>query len=81
VGHPPGGLSPDQAEHLRAAIKADITRKQTLNPQRRHRTYHKAVKRARHNSYRVKRASDKGTRHTGPPTIKLVNLRISRLAA
>ena len=59
---------------------ADITRKQNLNPQRRHRTYPRAVKRARHNSYRVKRAGDKGTRHPGPPTIKLVNLRIYQLA-
>jgi len=32
------------------------------------------VKRARHNSYRVKRPSDTGTRHHGPPTINLVNL-------
>jgi hypothetical protein len=66
---------------LRAAIKADITRKQNLNPQRRYRTYPRAIKRARHNSYRVKRASDKGTRHAGPPTINLVNLRIYRLTA
>ena len=59
---------------------ADITRKQNLNPQRRHRTYPRAVKRARHNFYRVKRASDQGTCHTGPPAIKLINLRIYRLA-
>ena len=32
------------------------------------------IKRARHNSYRVKRASDHGLRYTGPPTIKLANL-------
>jgi hypothetical protein len=32
------------------------------------------VKRARHNSYRVKRASDHGTRHAEPPAIKLANL-------
>jgi hypothetical protein len=31
-------------------------------------------KRARHNSYRVKRPSDHGTRYHGPPTIVLVNL-------
>ena len=62
-------------------IKADITRKQHLNPQRRRRTYPRAIKRARHNSYRVKRASDQGTRHAGPPTITLVNLHIYRLAA
>jgi hypothetical protein len=53
---------------------ADITRKQNLNPPRRHRTYPRAIKRARHNSYRVKRPGDHGTRHGWPPTILLVNL-------
>jgi hypothetical protein len=53
---------------------ADITRKRNLNPKRRHRTYPRVVKRARHNSYRVKRPGDKGTRHPGPPTIRPVNL-------
>jgi hypothetical protein len=53
---------------------ANITRKQNLNPARRHRTYPRVVKRARHNSYRVKRAEDQGTRHSQPPTIKLANL-------
>jgi hypothetical protein len=52
-----------------------ITRKKNLNPQRRNRTYPRVIKRARHNSYRVKRPGDHGTRHTGPPTIRLVNLR------
>jgi hypothetical protein len=60
---------------------ADITRKKHLNPERRHRTYPRVIKRARHNSYRVKRPSDHGTRHTGPATIKLVNLRLLVLAA
>jgi hypothetical protein len=59
----------------------DITRKRNLNPARRHRTYPRVVKRARHNSYRVKRASDHGTRHSQPPTIRLANLNIVRLAA
>jgi hypothetical protein len=54
---------------------ADITRARHLNPGRRHRTYPRVVKRARHNSYRVKRPGDRGTRHTGPATISLVNLR------
>ena len=31
------------------------------------------VKRARHNSYPVKRKTDKGTRHTGPAAIRLAN--------
>jgi hypothetical protein len=29
------------------------------------------IKRARHNSYRVKRATDTGTLHDRPPTIRL----------
>jgi hypothetical protein len=53
---------------------ADITRKRHLNPKRRHRTYPRVVKRARHNSYRVKRPSDNGIRHQGPATITLANL-------
>jgi hypothetical protein len=53
---------------------ADITRKRHLNPKRRDRTYPRVVKRARHNSYRVKRPSDNGIRHHGPATIKLANL-------
>jgi hypothetical protein len=54
---------------------ADITRTRHLNPPRRDRTYPRVVKRARHNSYRVKRPGDHGTRHPGPATITLVNLR------
>jgi hypothetical protein len=50
---------------------AGITRPRTLNPRRRDRTYPRAVKRSRHNSYRVKKPADKGTRHHGPPTITL----------
>jgi hypothetical protein len=53
---------------------ADIARKPNLNPDRRNRTYPRVVKRARHNSYRVKKPGDTGTRHDGPPTIRLVNL-------
>ena len=60
---------------------ADITRKKHLNPARRHRTYPRVVKRARHNSYRVKRPGDHGARHTSPATIELANLRLLVLAA
>ena len=42
---------------------ADIASKRNLNPGRRHRTYPRVVKRARHNSYRVKKPADKGTHH------------------
>jgi hypothetical protein len=58
-----------------------ITRTKNLNPRRRNRTYPRVIKRARHNSYRVKGPADHGTRHPGPPTIKLVNLRPNGLAA
>jgi len=60
---------------------ASISAKRHLNPPRRHRTYPRVVKRARHNSYRVKRASDRGIRHAGPPAIKLANLGRLTLAA
>jgi hypothetical protein len=60
---------------------ADITRKKNLNPRRRNRTYPRVVKRARHNSYRVKRPADHGARHPERATIKLVNLRPHILAA
>lgn len=57
----------------------DITSPRNLNPRRRHRTYPRVVKRARHNSYRVKTLTDIGTRHTSPPTIKTA--RVSRSGA
>ena len=53
---------------------ADITSPRNLNPPRRHRSYPRVVRRARHNSYRVKRPGDTGIRYDGPPTISLVNL-------
>jgi hypothetical protein len=54
---------------------ADITQLRNLNPDRRHRSYPRVIRRARHNSYRVKRPADTGTRYHRPPTIRLVNLR------
>jgi hypothetical protein len=54
---------------------ADITTRRNLNPRRRHRSYPRVIRRARHNSYRVKRPADTGTRYHGPPTVWLVNLR------
>ena len=62
-------------------MRADITRQRNLNPRRRHRSYPRVVKRARHNSYRVKRTGDRGIRHAGPPVIKLANLGRLSLAA
>ena len=57
---------------------ADITRPRNLNPKRRHRSYPRVVKRARHNSYRVKRSTDIGQRHDTPPAIRLANLNATR---
>ena len=51
-----------------------ITSPRSLNSVRRHRSYPRVVRRARHNSYRVKRRGDSGTRYHGPLTIRLVNL-------
>jgi hypothetical protein len=55
-------------------VIANITAKRNLNPHRRDRTYPRVVKRARHNSYPVKKHTDTATRHNGPPTIALANL-------
>jgi hypothetical protein len=60
---------------------AGITMQKHLNQKRRHRTYPRVVKRARHNSYRVKRPGDHGTRYPGPATISLVNHRSLTVAA
>lgn len=58
---------------LLARVMADITRKKNLNPRRRHRSYPRVVKRSRHNLYRIKQPGDHGTRHHGPPTIRLAS--------
>jgi hypothetical protein len=52
-----------------------ITANKNLNPARWSWNWPRVVKRTRHNSYRVKRPGDRGTRHPGPATIRLVNLR------
>jgi hypothetical protein len=60
---------------------ADITNPRNLNPARRHRSYPRMVKRARHNSYRVKRPGDTGTRYDGPAAVCLANPAQARSAA
>jgi hypothetical protein len=45
---------------------------------RRERSYPRVVKRARHNSYRVKKPGQHGTRHHAPATIKLLNPALTR---
>ena len=59
----------------------DITRRRNLNPHRRHRSYPRVIKRARHNSYRVKRPGDTGIRHDRPATIRLANPVLTDTAA
>jgi hypothetical protein len=53
-------------------VLAEITGK--INGPRKNRTCPRAVKRARHNSYRVKKPGDTDTRHPGPPTINIRRL-------
>jgi hypothetical protein len=60
---------------------ADITDRRNLSPARRHRSYPRVVRRARHNSYRVKRPGDTGTRHNGPAAICLANSAMAGAAA
>ena len=56
---------------------AEITSPRHLN-KRRERSYPRVVKRARHNSYRVKKPGQHGTRHDAPATIELVNPILTR---
>jgi hypothetical protein len=65
---------PEGVAGLVAEVMVEITRVRHRSPPRRHRSYPRVVKRARHNSYRVKRAGDVGVRHAGPATVELVNL-------
>ena len=60
---------------------ADITAPKNLNPPRRHRTCPRAIKRGRHNSYRVKKPGDKNIRHDGPASIRLANPILTSTAA
>ena len=49
----------------------DLTRNKNLNPPRRNRTCTRAIKRGRHNAYRIKKPGDQNIRHPGPATIQL----------
>ena len=63
---------PFPPERLSAIIEAAFAEMlERLNPQRRMRSCPRVIKRARHNSYRVKRPSDIAATYTSPPTIKL----------
>jgi hypothetical protein len=62
----------DQRQRVLDRVTAAITSPKHLN-KRRERSYPRVVKRARHNSYRVKKPGQHGTRHDASATIKLIN--------
>lgn len=63
---------PFPPDHLAAATAAAFAEMlERLNPERRMRTCPRVIKRARHNSYRVKRPGDVAVTHISPPTIKI----------
>ena len=68
---------PDQQKHALEQVIAEITSPRHLNT-RRERTYPRAVKRARHNSYPVRKPGQHGARHQAPATIKLANPVLTR---
>jgi hypothetical protein len=68
-------LPPDEQASLTGQVMERITRKRHLSPPRRHRTYPRAVKRQRHGNYPVKKPGDHGTRHHGPPAIRLLGVK------
>jgi hypothetical protein len=68
----PEAFPPDHQQRTRSELTTRIGDKRNLNPVR-HREYPRVVKRARHNSYRVKTKGDRGTRHGGPASPHLVN--------
>ncbi|MGW3636081.1 hypothetical protein ACWD7F_39360, partial [Streptomyces sp. NPDC005122] len=57
-----------------ATFKRDITTRRNLNSARRNRSYPRVVKKALRSRYRTKKPTDHGTRHDGPPTIKIYNI-------
>jgi hypothetical protein len=67
----PALAGPTPAAAAPVTVRAGVAAPAQLPPE---------VKRGRHNSYRVKLPGDDGTRHPGPATIKLVNLRPLTLA-
>lgn len=63
---------PDRQHRIRTEIIVRVTAKRNRNPVR-HRSYPRVVKRARHNSYPVKRECHNGTRYSGAAVIRLAN--------
>src|SRR5215211_5081276 len=58
-------------EHRTTALQATTVKILEKLNTRLHRPNPHVVKRARHNSYRVKRSTDTGTKHNGPATVHL----------
>jgi hypothetical protein len=73
--------APEHQECILATVMDDITRKSTSTPDAGTGPTPRVIKRGRHNSCRVKRPGDHGTRHSGPAAIKLVSLPLPALAA
>jgi len=65
---------------LLARFATEITATRKLHRKRRHRSYPRVVKRARHNKYAVKKTTDTGVRHPAPPTLRIANLPPTRQA-
>ncbi|WP_326750793.1 hypothetical protein OIE73_00885 [Streptomyces hirsutus] len=65
---------PERWDAVTAEILAMLAAHRNCNPEWSQRSYPRVVKRARHNSYRVKRATDAGIRHAGPPIGKFAFL-------
>ena len=63
---------PQDPDGQLAGVKAQITRKRSLNPVR-HRTCPRVVKRWRTSRYDLKKPGQHAVRHNGPPTIVLAN--------
>lgn len=67
------GTAAFRLERWDAATAEILAARRNCNPKRGQRSYPRVVKRARHNSYRVKRATDAGARHAGPPIVKFAS--------
>ncbi len=63
------GFPPEDWDLALPQVLTEITGK--INRPRRYRTCPRAVKRGRHNSYRIKKPGETATRHPGPATINI----------
>ena len=61
---------PEHWHPVAPQISAELAARRNRVRERRYRTYPRVVRRARHNQYRVKKATDTGRRHTGPAQIR-----------